>query len=166
MTVPTSFLPLLGRVLLGLAASTLLVLVVAVATLFSSGAPALSLWLVGLVLGAMLFALLVFMPAAGVGAERFGVALLLVYCFVVLLWPRYASLRLPGLPSLSLARVVLLFLFLVAVYLIFKSHAFRARLNWRLSAFGAVTYPLLALLIWRVVGIPFSEFPLLSLRGR
>ncbi|GCL65112.1 O-antigen ligase family protein [Pseudaquabacterium pictum] len=143
----------------------LLTLIVAVATLFSSGAPFLSIWLVLLVFGAIGAGVLVLAPQASAGIERFGFGLLVFFVFATVLWPRYAGFRLPGMPSFSLSRLSLLALLIVGMYLLAKGPAFRQRLQERAAQFRVVIYPVLLLILWKLVASVASEYPVIAVRA-
>lgn len=156
---------MVGRYLALMAFLAFIPPVVAVATFFSGGAAFLSVWLVLLLFGMLGTGLLAFSAAPTERIERLGFYVLLASLFLAVVWPRYASIKLPGLPALPPARIALFVLLLAFVYLFAKRDEFRQRLLSAIHRHGLVIYPLLALLLWRVLGIFGSEIPLLSVRG-
>ncbi|MBL8351857.1 MAG: O-antigen ligase family protein [Burkholderiaceae bacterium] len=155
----------IGRVLGLLMLGVLLVLATALATLLAGGAAFLAVWVILLVFGVVGLALLVRLPAAPARFESAGVNMLAIFVFLAVVWPRYASIRLPGLPSLSLTRISLLLLLILGLYLVSKSPVMRARLIDRLSRFRIVFVPLVMLFLLKLVSALFAQVPLLSLRG-
>jgi O-antigen ligase len=139
--------------------------VVALATFLSGGAAFLSVWLLLILFGMLGVGLLAFSGAPSVRLERAGYYVLLASVFLGVVWPRYASIKLPGLPALPPARVALFVLLIFFIYLFAKRDEFRQRLFSAIHRHGLVMYPLLALLAWRLIGIAGSEIPLLSVRG-
>jgi O-antigen ligase len=154
-----------GRAVGYLLLFVLLFLATGLATLLASGAPFLSVWIIVLVLGGVGLGLLIFLPAPSAAMQRAAVPLLGLFVFLAVVWPRYASIRLPGMPSLSLTRISLLLLLLLGLYLVTKSPSLRARLFERVARFRIVFIPLALVLLLKLAGAPFSEVPLLSLRG-
>lgn len=139
--------------------------VVALATFLSAGAAFLSVWLLLILFGMLGVGLLAFSGAPSMRLERAGFYILLVSVFLGVVWPRYASIKLPGLPALPPARIALFVLLIFFIYLFAKRADFRRRLISAIHYHGLVLYPLLALLLWRLIGIAGSEIPLLSVRG-
>ncbi len=155
----------LGRIFLFLLLLLMIVLVSALATLLSGGAAFLAVWLVALVFGVVGLAVLIWLPAAPAAIQAAGVPMLMLFMGVTVVWPRYASLRLPGMPALSVSRLCLLALLILGIYIVSKAPAVRQRLFARLVRFKWIFYPLLVWMFVRIVGIPFSVAPLGSLRG-
>lgn len=150
----------------GIAAGLLLVTLVAAATTYLAvfAAP-LAVVLIVMTFGALALCLLLVAPAPSLAVERLGFHVLLGYVVLTVIWPRYAGLPLPGLPLLPLGRLALLVLLCVVTYLFVGRRSFRARLLARIARFRVVFYPLLALLLWKLLGLPFSVAPLYSTRG-
>jgi O-Antigen ligase len=137
----------------------------ALAVLFSGGAAFLSVWSISAIFGVLGVGLLAYLPVPSVAVQRASMFALLVFVFLAIVWPRYASIRLPGLPALSLTRISLLILLLLGVFLFSKSSAYRQRLRERVARFRVVFYALAAWLVLKVLGAFFAEVPFLSMRG-
>lgn len=140
-------------------------LAVAVATFLAGGAAFLSVWVVMIVFAMLGTGLLAYAGPASSRIERLFFYVMLASVFLTVAWPRYASVRLPGLPALPPSRVALFVLALMFVYLLVKKVDFRSHLFQAIHRHGWVVYPLLAVLCWRLIGISTSELPFVSTRG-
>lgn len=153
------------RVIAFIAFLMLVVIVSALATLLSGGAAFLSIWLITAAFGALGLGLLIFLPAPSISLQRVAVPLLMLYVATTVVWPRYATFRLPGMPALSLSRICLLLLLLLGIFVVAKTPSLRQRLSERCYQFRWVLVPLVAWLLLRILGVPFSEAPFASVRG-
>jgi hypothetical protein len=71
------------------------------ATLFASGAASLSAWIIVILVAAVGLLVLAWVPASAstVGMQRLLTHVTYLYLFLEIVWPRYATFRLPSIPS-------------------------------------------------------------------
>src|SRR5574343_436625 len=142
-----------------------LVICTALTIFFSGGAPILSMGIIGLVFGFVGVLLLAVLPKPSENVQRYCFYSLCLFLFFLIIWPRYALLRLPGLPGLSPPRLIQLGVLLLWTYLIIKSDNFRERAIERFS----VAKPFI-IMLGVFVGLKFfsifiSDYPMQSAKG-
>ena len=137
----------------------------AMAVFFSSGAPAISIAIIGLVLGFTGLFLLAVFPKPNENVRRYCFLLLCLYLFLLVIWPRYALIRLPGVPGLSPPRMIQLVVLLLWAYLIIKSDGFRGRAIERLRLAKPFVILLTIFISLKFFSIFISDYPLQSAKG-
>lgn len=142
-----------------------LVACTALAAFFSGGAPVISIGIIGLVFGFVGIFLLVVLPKPSENVRRYCLYLLCLYLFFLVVWPRYAFFRLPGLPGLSPPRLIQLSVLLLWVYLIIKSDGFRERAIERFRLAGPFVIMLGAFVVLKFFSVFVSDFTMQSAKG-
>lgn len=143
----------------------MLAMVVALMTLMFSIAQPIAIIVLGLFLSAFLFAIILVAPEPGYKVEKLAYVLLLLFSAFLVLWPRYALLRIPGLFGVSPARITLAALLFVWLYLILRSPSFRARLLELMDTVKPITYSMIVLFIFKFLGLFETDSVYLSLKG-
>ncbi len=134
----------------------LVFLISGLATAFSNNAPALSVYIIGLSFSILALFLLLAAPQPGTKVESLCFFLLAAYLFTLVVWPRYALFRPPGLPGLSPTRIMQLALLFTWAYLVIRSPSFRARLLTRLQLFRPIFALVITLLAFKAGSIFLS----------
>ncbi|PKO27654.1 MAG: hypothetical protein CVU32_02330 [Betaproteobacteria bacterium HGW-Betaproteobacteria-5] len=137
----------------------------ALAVFFSGGAPVISIAIIGLVFGFVGALLLAVLPKPNENVRRYCFYLLCLYLFLLVVWPRYALVRLPGLPGLSPPRLVQLGVLLLWTYLIIKSDNFRERAFERFGVAKPFIIMLSVFIGLKFFSIFISDFPMQSAKG-
>lgn len=141
------------------------VLLIALTTFFSATAPTISVAIIISVFGVLGFAIASQMPTPAVKFERVTFYLLCTYLFFVIVWPRYAFIRLPGLPGLSPPRIIQFILVAAWITLLFKSTSFRTNLKEIFSSHTTLIILIGSLFAFKAGSVLTSSQPLLSIRG-
>jgi hypothetical protein len=89
--------------------------------------------------------------------------LFFAYFVALMLWPNYVALDLPGLPWVTLARIVNTPLILIVLITLSTSAAFRTRIGAILSAAPTIWKALLACIVLQTMSLAFSAKPSASL---
>lgn len=152
----------------GLAALLWLILAAVVsgaATFLAQGAPFLSVWIVFFSFFPIVGAIFWLLPPP---AERFVAvffAIFFLFVFSMVVWPRYALLRAPGLPGISLSRAIQLLLLFGWFYIFLRSETIRDRLMRRVREFWYVFLAIAILLFFKSASVFVSDYPFLSAKG-
>jgi hypothetical protein len=85
------------------------------------------------------------------------------YFIVMVMWPNYLAIALPGLPWITLQRLVALPLSLILLICISASHVVRVKLSAVLGAAPWVRNLLFAFLLLQVISVGFSAQPFFSI---
>jgi O-antigen ligase len=142
-----------------------LVACTALAVFFADSALAVSIGIIGLVFLFISTLLLVVLPSPNENIRRYCFYLLCLYIFLLVVWPRYALLRIPGLPGLSPPRLVQLVVLMLWGYLIIKSDNFRERAIERFGVAKPFILMLVAFICFKFLSIFVSEAPVQSAKG-
>lgn len=152
-----------GLALLGWLA--LVGMVSAVSTFYSQAAPFLSVWIVFIVIFPIVGAIFWLLPPP---SERFVsvvAGVFVVFVFSMVVWPRYALIRVPGLPGISFSRAVQLVVLLGWFYVFLRSDEIRARLVRRVGSFWYVFVAIGVLILFKIASVFVSELPFASAKG-
>lgn len=124
--------------------------------------PQLSLYLSGPML---VLALLIIwaLPDVGRGPVRLLAKLLMTYLVVLIMWPNYLALQLPGLPWISLRRLIMFPMSLIFMICLSVSHRFRSELAEVLRAVKPLTYMMIGFTAIQILTIALSAVPFFSL---
>lgn len=136
-----------------------------VATVLASGAPFLSVWVILLAMAVMAVALVWVAPPPSESAVRYFAWMFLSFVFFLVVWPRYAFFRLPGMPGLSVSRILQIVVTLGWVYLILNSSTLRQRLIERIVRFRLVFVAIAVIFIFKIGSIAMSGIPFVSIKG-
>lgn len=123
--------------------------------------PQLALYLGGPVL---LLALLIIWVLPDVGRGPVGLLskLFFTYLVVLIVWPNYLALQLPGLPWISLRRLVMFPMGLVLLICLSVSQRFRSELMAALKAVKPLAYMMAGFTLIQILTIPLSAYPFYS----
>jgi hypothetical protein len=124
--------------------------------------PQIAIYLGGPVL---LLALLIIWVLPDVGRGPVGLLskLFFTYLVVLILWPNYLALQLPGLPWISFRRLVMFPMALILLICLSVSQRFRAELAASLNAVKPLAYMMAAFTLIQIVTIPISAYPFYSI---
>jgi hypothetical protein len=151
--------------LLGLGALAALCLVVAFLTVLLVASPPLAAIFLALLLTLFFLVLILVAPEPGRQFEQLAYNLLLIFTVFLVLWPRYALLRIPGLFGVSPARIVLALVLLIWFYMVFRSPSFRARLGDLLSSAKPIVYSMVILFVFKLLSLFETVSVYFSLKG-
>lgn len=105
------------------------------------------------------------LPVSKVYPNRLFFLLGVLLLSAALLWPRYAYIRIGGLPGVTPTRVFLaLSLFFGLLYLL-RSPCFRRKLAIELSSSKLIVFPVFVFALFRFLSVAFADNPIGSLYG-
>jgi len=113
--------------------------------------------------GLFLVLVLWVMPATDRVPERLLEFLFFAFLVVLVVWPNYVALSLPGLPWITLIRLIGFPLASVLIICCFVSGKFRATIRVPLTASPLITKLFIAFLVFQVLSVVFSKDPSESL---
>jgi hypothetical protein len=103
------------------------------------------------------------MPATDRVPERLLEFLFFAFLVVLIVWPNYLALSLPGLPWITLIRLIGFPLAAVLIFCCFASKKFRTTIRAPLAASPLITGPFVAFLVFEVLAVIVSQEPAQSL---
>lgn len=117
-----------------------------------------------LIIPFLIFALLVLwlLPDTGDAPERTLKRLLLAFTAVTFLWPNYLAIVLPGLPWLSMRRIVGLAMVAVFLYSLSTSSKMRREIVDAMNSIPLLWKLIVAFFVVQVISIAFSPYPVLA----
>lgn len=114
---------------------------------------------------AIVLLLSVKMPALSHTADKLGIWLIFLFVFFAIVWPRYALLRMPGLPGLSPPRLFQGGLTIYWLYVISKNFSYRSILANRMKESKPFFLAMAFLLLFKFFSVFSSDLALVSLKG-
>ncbi len=117
-----------------------------------------------LIIPFLIFALLVLwlLPDTGDAPERTLKRLLLAFTAVTFLWPNYLAIVLPGLPWLSMRRIVGLAMVAVFLYSLSTSSKMRREIVDAMNSIPLLWKLIVAFFVVQTISIAFSPYPVLA----